>query len=257
MNHHSALPPLDSSSARPLYRQLRDGIQGLLSSGVWDGDTPIPSERDLTGGLRVSRATVRQAIQELELEGWLVRHQGRGTFAAAQRIEQPLKRITGFSENMRSVGLEAHSKLVSARLEPALPVVAGALRLGVGTPIAVVTRLRLAGGAPLMLERAHLNYALTPGVLERDLTGSLYDLLTNVYRLKFARGEETVEAMLANAKLARVLELERGEPLLYTRRTVFTDDGASLEYTERFGRADRCSFRVVLEGDNTQIHFKD
>ena len=191
MNHHSALPPLDSSSALPLYRQLRDGIQGLLSSGVWDGDTPIPSERDLTESLRVSRATVRQAIQELELEGWLVRHQGRGTFAAAQRIEQPLKRITGFSENMRSVGLEAGSKLVSARLEPALPAVARALRLAIGMPVAVVTRLRLAGGAPLMLERAHLNYALTPGLLERDLTGSLYDLLTSVYRLKFARGEET------------------------------------------------------------------
>jgi GntR family transcriptional regulator len=257
MNHHSKLPPLDSASAVPLYQQLRNGIQGLLSSGEWSDTAPIPSERDLTEGLRVSRATVRQAIHELEREGWLVRHQGRGTYPAAQRIEQPLKRITGFSENMRSVGLTAQSKLLNAHLEPASASVARALRLGVGTPVAVVTRLRLAGGAPLMLERAHLNYALTPGLLERDLGGSLYDLLTHTYRLKFARGEETVEAILATGKLARALKLEAGEPLLYTQRTVFTDEGTALEYTERFGRADRCSFRVALEGDNTQIQFKD
>jgi GntR family transcriptional regulator len=257
MNHHSALPPLDTSSALPLYRQLRDSIQGLLSSGAWSDEHPIPSERELTERLRVSRATVRQAIHELELEGWLVRHQGRGTFPSPHRIEQPLKHITGFSENMRSVGLEARSKLVSAKLEPATPLVARALRLPNGAPVAVVTRLRLANDAPIMLERAHLNYALVPGLLEQNLRGSLYELLTRTYRLKFARGEETVEAIVADSKLARVLELKRGEPLLYTQRTVFTNDGAVLEFTERFGRADRCSFRVVLEGDNTQIHFKE
>jgi GntR family transcriptional regulator len=257
MNHHDALPPLDNSSAMPLYRQLRDAIQGLLSSGAWSDEHPIPSERELTQRLQVSRATVRQAIHELELEGWLVRHQGRGTYPSPHRIVQPLKRITGFSENMRSVGLEARSRLVSAKLEPATPLVAKALRLSSGAPVAVVTRLRLANDAPLMLERAHLNYNLVPGLLEHNLRGSLYDLLTNTYRLKFARGEETVEAIVADAKLARVLEMKRGEPLLYTQRTVFSDDGAVLEFTERFGRGDRCSFRVALEGDNTQIYFKE
>jgi GntR family transcriptional regulator len=256
MNPLHLLNSPDPNSALPLYRQLRDAIQGLLSSGAWVDSSPIPSEREMTEGLRVSRATVRQAIQELELEGWLVRQQGRGTFPAAHRIEQPLERITGFSENMKMVGLEAQSKLISAKLEPAVPLVAKALRLAAGAPVAVITRLRLANQEPLMLERAHLNYALVPNILEQNLKGSLYEILTKTYRLEFALGEETVEAIIANSRLAKSLEIKTGEPVLYTQRTVFTADRTALEYTERFGRADKCSFKVALAGNNTQIQFK-
>jgi GntR family transcriptional regulator len=256
MNHLATLPPLDSSHALPLYRQLRDSIQNLLSSGVWQPDTPIPSEREMTESLGISRATVRQAIQELELEGWLVRLQGRGTFPAAQRLEQPLRQITGFSQNMLAIGLEPRSKLISAQLEPATVQVAKAMRLVVGAPVAGITRLRFANDTPLMFERAHFNYALVPSILEQNLENSVYEILTTTYRLKFARGEERIEAVLADTKLAHILGLKSGQAVLYTQRTVQTDDGTCLEYTERFARADQCSFHVVLEGNNSQFQVK-
>jgi GntR family transcriptional regulator len=250
------LSRLDPSAAVPLYRQLREVLQRALTEAQWRDDQPLPSEREMSEQLNISRATVRQAIHELELEGWLVRRQGRGTFPAPKRIEQPLKLITGFSENMRQAGMNPGSRLLEARLEPATIRVARALRLPRGGVVAVVTRLRLADDEPLMLERAHLNYALTPGLLERDLTGSLYETLTRAYRLHFATGDETVEAITADPKLAKTLGIKRGAPVLYTQRTVTTDSGAFLEFTERFGRADKCSFRVTLEGDNTRIGLK-
>jgi GntR family transcriptional regulator len=117
--------------------------------------------------------------------------------------------------------------------------------------------LRLAGGQILMLERAHLQYALVPNLLEQDLSGSLYDLLSQTYRLEFAIGEECVEAIVANSRLAKTLQIKVGEPVLYSQRTVFTSNQTALEYTERFGRADKCSFRVVLSGNNAQIRFKE
>jgi DNA-binding GntR family transcriptional regulator len=46
-------------------------------------------------------------------------------------------------------------------------------------------------------------------------------------------------------------------PILYTERTVLTDTGAVLEFTQRYGRADKCSFRVMLQGDNAQIALKE
>jgi GntR family transcriptional regulator len=257
VNWLKSLAPLDSNSPVPLHRQLRDAMFIVLSGGVWVSTHPIPSEREMTQTLGISRATVRQAIQALELEGWLQRQQGRGTFPVSQRIEQPLERITGFGENMKMIGLQAHSKLVSAKLEPAVPLVAKALRLSLGAPVALITRLRLVGDEVLMLERAHLNYALVPNILEQNLKGSLYEILTKTYRLEFALGEETVEAMLANRRLAKLLDLGVGDPVLYTKRTVFIGDGTALEYTERFGRADKCSFRVALSGDNTQISLKN
>ena len=249
---------LDTQSPIPLYRQLRDVLQRALANGQWQDDQPLPSERELSEQLQVSRATVRQAIHELELDGWLVRKQGRGTFPSPVRIEQPLARITSFSENMQQAGIKASSRILTASLEPAVGAVARALRIGSSGVIASIVRLRLANDQPLMLERAHLNYALVPGILEHTsaLKASLYDLLHNVYRLNFATGFETIEAVTADAKLAKALGVIKGAPILQTERLVLTDDGTPLEYTQRYGRADKCSFRVNLQGDNANFTVK-
>jgi GntR family transcriptional regulator len=247
---------LDPNSAIPLYRQLRSSIQQSLASGEWPNDSALPSERELSETLNISRATVRQAIQELELEGWLVRRQGRGTYPSPAKVEQPLARITSFTENMRHAGITPTSKLISTSLEPATGAIARALNLGASGVIAVIVRLRLANGQAIMLEKAHINYTLVPGILERDLTGSLYELLHGTYRLQFAQGQETVEAILPEPWLAKALTLPRNTPVLYTERTVSTTDGIPLEYTQRYGRADKCSFRVSLEGDNANFTFK-
>jgi GntR family transcriptional regulator len=248
---------LDPSSPIPLYRQLRRNIQQSLSSGEWPNDSALPSERELSESLNISRATVRQAIQELELEGWLVRRQGRGTYPSPAKVEQPLARITSFTENMRHAGIVSSSKLLSTSLEPATGAVARALHLGTSGVVAVITRLRLANGQAIMLEKAHINYTLVPGILERNLTGSLYELLHGTYRLQFAQGQETVEAILPEPWLSKALTLPRNTPVLYTERTVSTVDGIPLEYTQRYGRADKCSFRVNLEGDNANFTFKE
>jgi len=252
-----ALQYLDPRAPLPLYLQLKEALLRGLQSGEWPEGKPLPSERELSEGLSISRATVRQAIHELELEGWLERQQGRGTFPRPAKVEQPLARITGFSENMRQAGLEPSTRVLSAVLEPAPPAAAKALRLPPRSVVAVVTRLRLADGEALMLERAYLNYGLTPGLLEHDLSGSLYDLLTHIYRLRFAQGEETIQAAKAEPWLAKALGIPRGSVVLFTQRTVTTDAGTHIEYTERYGRADRCSFRVQLSGDNTQIAIKE
>lgn len=248
---------LNPKAPLPLYLQLKEAILGGLHGGEWVEDKPLPSERELSEKLNISRSTVRQAIHELELEGWLVRRQGRGTFPVQAKVEQPLVMITSFTENMRQAGIKATSKLLSASLEPATGRVAKALRLGARGVVAVITRLRLGDDVPLMLERSHINYDLTPGLLERDLSGSLYEVLHGAYRLNFATGEESLEAITAEPWLAKVLNIKRGAPVLYTERSVSTDSGAALEFTQRYGRADKCSFRVALQGDNTQITVKE
>lgn len=248
---------LNADSPVPLYVQLKEGLQRALQAGNWPQEQALPSERELSEHLGISRATVRQAVQELEQDGWLVRRQGRGTFPSQPKVEQPLVMISSFTENMEKAGLKAESRLISATLEPANTHIAKALKLGPSGVVAVLTRLRLANGEPLMLERSHLNYALTPGLLQQDLTGSLYELLHQTYRLVFATGVERIEAITAEPWLAKLLELKRSTPVLYTERTVITDSGLGLEYTQRYGRADKCSFRVQLAGDNTQIAVKE
>jgi GntR family transcriptional regulator len=253
----AALYQLDKNSLIPLYKQLRDAISQTLQHGEWDADTPLPSERDLSGALRLSRATVRQALQSLEADGWLVRQQGRGTFPAPAKVEQPLSMVKGFTEDMRQAGFETTTKLISGVLEPALGRGARVLKMTKNSVMAVTLRLRFVGDQPLMLERTHLNYALTPGILEQDLTGSLYEILKVKYGLKFVHGEEIIEAIKAEPWLARLLGIKSGAPILYTQRIISNEKNQVFEYTERFARADKTSFRATLEGDHTKIAYND
>lgn len=251
------LPQLHADADTPLYEQLKRWIVDRIRRQVWPAESALPSERSLSQELSVSRATVRQAIDELEREGWVVKRHGRGTFVASPKVEQPLSALSGFSDNMRRAGLTPSSRLLDAALEEPDERVAAALELLPGDVVATVTRVRLADGEPLMVERSHLVYAATPKLLEHDLTGSLYHLLTEVYRLRLHSGEESLEVAATEPWVAQALGVPAGGPILYTERVVRNEKGAPLEFARRYARADTCRFRVRLDGSGADFALKE
>ena len=80
-----------------VQRQLMDQIH----KGVYRENGKLPTERELCEQFGVSRITIRQALQNMENEGVIVRQQGRGTFVKPRRIEQRLSSIYSFSEDLR------------------------------------------------------------------------------------------------------------------------------------------------------------
>src|ERR1044072_9759331 len=76
------LPPLDDQSAQPLYQQLQRALRGAIENRVIGPDDALPPERDLAEMLKISRITVRKAIDELVDDGLLTRKQGSGTFVS-------------------------------------------------------------------------------------------------------------------------------------------------------------------------------
>src|SRR3990170_7740280 len=98
--------------------QTRDRVIDLMERfGVGDA---IPSERQLSSDLGVSRLTVRAALDELVREGYLVRKRGSGTFVSEPKIAQELT-MTSFSEDMRRRGMRPGSKTIELRTTSAGP----------------------------------------------------------------------------------------------------------------------------------------
>ncbi len=85
----------------PLYHQLKLLLQQDIAQGVYQPSGRLPSEPELIRKFGVSRITVRQALDELEAEGMVVRRHGKGTYVAEPRIEQELLRLTDFVEDMQ------------------------------------------------------------------------------------------------------------------------------------------------------------
>jgi len=104
--------------------------------------------------------------------------------------------------------------------------------------------VRLADGEPLSLERALFPAERFPGLLDRSLGGSLYELLQAHYGLAPGEAEEHIEVVAAGAAEARLLELRRGAPLLAVARTAWDADGHPFERSHDLFRADRA--RMVV-----------
>src|SRR6188474_976969 len=96
--------------------QTRDQVVDLIER--LDVGNAIPSERQLSSDLGVSRLTVRAAIDELAREGYLVRRRGSGTFVREPKIAQELT-MTSFSEEMRRRGMRPGSRTLSLEVKHA------------------------------------------------------------------------------------------------------------------------------------------
>src|ERR1051325_11270548 len=172
-------------------QQVFDLIQHL---GV---GTAIPSERQLSVDLGVSRLTVRAALDDLAREGYLVRRRGSGTYVQQPKISQQLT-MTSFSEDMRRRGMAASSKTLSLTRQLAGPRLGRFLNVSPGQEVVVVKRLRLADGVSMALETLHIPAGVVPGVESRDLEGSFYELLRARYGIEIASATQTIEPTVTN-----------------------------------------------------------
>jgi GntR family transcriptional regulator len=236
---------IDHQSPVPKYFQLREILLDLVESEL-DADQAIPSERELATRFGLSRMTVRQAVDHLVSEGRLYRVQGKGTFVARPKIEMPL-RLASFTEDMRARGLEPGSRDLDRRTDAASAHLARALQIAPGDPVHVIERLRTADGIPMAVERSHIPEAVAPGLADASLAGrSLYDVLASRYGVLLDRGDQTIEAGIADPTDAALLDLPGGSAVLLLQRRSFAGE-RPVEFAVSTYRADRYQLHVALE----------
>lgn len=229
----------------PKYYAVKLGLLELLA------DLPqgsmLPTERALSARYAASRTTVRQALHELEVEGWLRRVQGSGTFVARPKIQQRLS-LTSFTEDMREQGLRPDSRLLS--VETVLPEagIAEALGLSSRAKALCVRRLRLADDEPAALETLYLPARRVPG-LQRSLGHgvSVYRLLDERYGIRPVQAEETIETSFATPTEAALLGADPGTPHLLLHRRTWDESGQPVEYVRSLYRGDRYRFVTELQ----------
>lgn len=238
---------MSSDMPIPLYYQIKARLLEAIESGQLKPGDRVPSERELTTQFGVSRMTARQALTELETQGYLYRLQGKGTFVSTPKLEQPLAGLTSFTEDMRKRGLEPGAQTLTAGEEPAGRRVARGLGIAEGHMVYKLERLRLAGGQPMALESSHIPVACAPGLLEGGpINQSLYSLLRERYSIHLVRATQSLEAVAANAYEAELLHVREGTPLLLLERIARDTSDRPVEFVRSLYRGDRYRFTTEL-----------
>jgi GntR family transcriptional regulator, N-acetylglucosamine utilization regulator len=229
----------------PLYHKLKKMVTEAIAQGRLSNDEAIPAERDLARMLGISRVTVRKAFADLVAEGVLVQRQGSGTFVApkAPRIEAPLSRLTSFTEDMRSRGIETLSDWLERTSALPTPEEALVLALSPGERVSRLHRLRRADGKPLAVERASLPNRLLPD--PQTIETSLYAALAE-RGLRPVRALQRLRAVALSKADANLLAVAEGSPALFTERVAYLADNRVVEFTRSLYRSDSYDFVAEL-----------
>lgn len=228
----------DPQGSAPLYLQLVERIAAAIAcSRLRDGDA-LPPERVLSEQLAISRTTVRKALDELTARGLVESRHGSGNFVST-RLEQPLARLSSFSEDMLARGRRPGFLWVERGLYAPSPEETIALGLSNDEKVARFVRVRLADDAQLAVERASIAEHVLPD--PESVGSSLYDAL-GARGMRPVRALQHLRAVAVGEGDAVLLGIEPGSPVMATMRYGYLADGRVVEFTRSVYRGDRYDF---------------
>jgi GntR family transcriptional regulator len=240
--------PAPWSAASPVHVQIREWLSALVASGELTAGDRLPSERQLAEALTVSRMTLRHALEGLQNAGWLTRTLGRrgGAVIASQRSDVDISNLVGLRAQLLQSATSASSRLVSATVHQPDEATRVALGLDFTASVYDVERVRYAGDIAVVLERSFFPAALFPGLLDLDLTGSMYSLMRRHYALAPVSATQELTALIVTASDALALGISPNGPILGITRTSFAGNGTPVEYSRDLFRSDK--LRVTVSG---------
>jgi GntR family transcriptional regulator len=241
---------LSTDNSIPLYFQLESLIKRCISAGLVRPGDMLPSEAELCRSLGISRSTVRQAIGELEEEGLVLRHQGKGTFIAEPKLHRRSENIYSFTAEATSMGLSPSSTLVDFTVITPTEDLRRMLELqSRDIPVYRVSRIRRVNGVPLMLETSYYPAYIYPGLTEELVrTHSLYSLLYDRGIVPVS-AVDTYEAVRLEAGEAGLLETKPGSAGFSHQRITRSENGEVFELTQSVMRGDRTKLEISMHRD--------
>ncbi len=239
---------------QPLSRVIGERLRTLLQQGILEPGAQLPPEPEMAKALGVSRMTLRQALNILEREGTIVRHQGVGTFLTAQPLlPNRLDLNLGVTENIRSMGLEPGVSDIDFKIIPADEQWSGHLDIPIGMQVVDLWRTRTANGKPVVVTRdlfplSFLNQANKvteeelSDLLHQDL--SLYTIFEDHLGLFVDYGVARIRPQLADARLAQRLGVVEGSALMYIEQIDYDSDGQALLVSYEYHVPDVYEFTI-------------
>ena len=207
----------------PRYLWVYNSLKSQIEMEDYKVGDLLPSEPELQKTFRVSRTTVRKAMEMLAQRGFVHIKQGKGTEILDFKAIQKLGFVTSFSETLREQGFTVAQSGIEVGIALAPRRIATELKIVEGARLIEIRRITLANGTPIALMTNYLLPEIAPGIEEKiGGMSSLHSFLESEYNLVIEAATDHISARPATAEEAEKLQVPEGSPLLVVRRITYS-----------------------------------
>lgn len=222
---------MDKNNKIPLYLQLVDDLIEKIDTKVYKEGDKLPSERELCDMYNMSRITVRNALQELDRDGYIYKLHGKGTFVSPKTYRQNLINLYNFTDEMKKIGKVPKTKVLSFKVIKVDKRYADKLQINYGDEAYEIVRLRLADGEPFIYETSYIPRYKFPDLTKEDLEEApMYKVFNEKYQIGVSRAIEQFRATSLRSNEASYLNHSVNHPAMLIKRYAYSESEL-IEYT--------------------------
>lgn len=231
------------------YEIIANEIRNKIKNGEFKVNEKLPDDKTLSNIFGCSRMTMKQAMDILVSEGYIIKSRGLGTYVRPQYEPSKENKILsndpktfGFSSTFQNYDKKTvvkEFKVIESNED-----VCNKLKLNKGEFVYYIERVRFINSKPIILEKIHLPINRIVGVTKEIIEGSLYKYIEETLNIKIYNADKIIRSKLAQKEDVEYLEMKDGEPIIEMEHVVYSQNSMPIEYTI-----------VHYRGDSYELHF--
>ncbi|WP_143305961.1 GntR family transcriptional regulator [Chitinophaga vietnamensis] len=240
------IPLLDHDSRTPLHQQAEEQLRKLIRDNHFREGDQFPKETDLAKRWGISRNTLRMAIANLVKDGLLERRKRSGTTVKKKKITTDLSSWYSFTHEMEDKGIPFKTLKHKVSTVKANADTAKQLQIAPATAIVCLERIRSTGRKPMVYFESFFHPRT--GLSEADdFSRPLYEMLDAEHHIVPVYSQEEIRAIAASEKIAALLQITKGAPVLERRRVVLDAGRKPVEFNICWYRADCFTYSIEIK----------
>ncbi len=210
--------------------------------GVYREGDLLPSENELCQLYGMTRPTVRQSLSALAHDGFIRKHQGKGSIVHHLPREIGILSVAGTTSAVGDHILKTRIIVKPNIRQWDDDFMFPLSDLEKESGCIYMERVRLLEGSPIFYDISYIANINLPRITSRQFENkSLFQVLRDFYRVEITGGEQRIKAIRASTKVGRFLQTGKGQPVLHLERKMETSHPGLFLYSSIFCNTDKYS----------------
>jgi DNA-binding GntR family transcriptional regulator len=226
----------------PQYRKLYEVLRKHISDGVYQEGDLLPSENELCQLYGMTRPTVRQALSTLANDGYIRKHQGKGSIVRRLQREIGILSVSGTTSAVGDRNLKTQIIVKPQLMSWPDDFMFELSDLEKESGCIYMERVRLLDNIPIFYDISYIANINIPRITTRQFENrSLFKILRDHYNIEIKGGDQRIKAIPASSRISRFLKLKKDQPVLHLERKMETNNPSLFLYSSIYCNTEKYS----------------